>query len=78
MAPLPHRGGPENASCDQIRITPAERRVLDLLTLGMNNRAIASALVLSPRTIESHVSSLLQKSGCRQRCELLLWALARS
>jgi DNA-binding NarL/FixJ family response regulator len=59
-------------------MSPAERRVLGLLTQGMSNRAIASALVLSPRTVESHVSSMLEKSGCRQRCELLVWALARS
>jgi len=59
-------------------MTPAERRVLGLLIQGMSNRAIASALVLSPRTVESHVSSMLVKSGCRQRCELLVWALTRS
>ena len=59
-------------------MTPAERRVLGLLIQGMGNRAIASALVLSPRTVESHVSSMLEKSGCRQRCELLVWALTRS
>ena len=57
------------------RITPAEERVLRLLQQGLANKAIAAALVLSPRTIESHVSSLLAKTGCRSRTELLLWAL---
>ena len=57
------------------RITPAEERVLRQLQLGRANKAIAAALVLSPRTIESHVSSLLAKTGCRSRSELLLWAL---
>jgi DNA-binding NarL/FixJ family response regulator len=75
---MPQRGGQDDPGADRIRITPAARKVLDLLTEGKSNRAIASALVLSPRTIESHISILLQKSGCRQRCELLLWALARS
>ncbi len=68
----------DHANSGLIGMTPAERRVLGLLIQGMGNRAIASALVLSPRTVESHVSSMLEKSGCRQRCELLVWALARS
>jgi septum site-determining protein MinD len=44
-------------------ITPAEQRVLALLLGGESNRAIAEQLVLSPRTVESHVSSLLSKTG---------------
>jgi DNA-binding NarL/FixJ family response regulator len=56
-------------------ITPAEARVLAELLRGQSNKAIAANLVLSRRTIESHVSSLLGKTGCRSRTELLLWAL---
>ena len=55
-------------------ITPAERRVLDLLCRGDSNRGIAAQLVLSPRTVESHVSSLLAKTGTINRTQLLLWA----
>jgi len=75
--PLPPKGL-NDTNNNLMGMSPAERRVLGLLTQGMTNRAIASALVLSPRTVESHVSSMLEKSGCRQRCELLVWALARS
>ena len=57
------------------QITPAEERVLLLVQEGLSNKAIAAALVLSPRTVESHVSSLLAKTSCRSRSELLLWAL---
>jgi DNA-binding NarL/FixJ family response regulator len=59
-------------------ISPAERRVLEQLLSGASNRGIAAALVLSPRTVESHVSRLLAKTGCRSRMELLLWALAQT
>ncbi len=59
-------------------ITPAERRVLTALRSGGSNRSIAAQLVISPRTVESHVSSLLAKTGCRNRTQLLLWTLARS
>jgi DNA-binding NarL/FixJ family response regulator len=49
--------------------------VLRQLQRGLSNRAIAAALVLSVRTVESHISNLLEKSGCHNRTQLLLWAL---
>ena len=55
-------------------ITPAEERVLSLLCRGETNRTIARQLVISPRTVESHVSSLLAKTGCRNRTQLSLWS----
>jgi DNA-binding NarL/FixJ family response regulator len=60
-----------------VGITPAEQRVLNLLRHGDSNRHIAAQLVLSPRTVESHISNLLAKTGCRSRTQLLLWALAQ-
>lgn len=58
-------------------ITPAEAKVLSLLRHGASNRGIAQALVLSTRTVEGHVSSLLAKTGCRNRTQLTLWSLGR-
>ncbi len=57
-------------------VSGAERRVLLQLLQGLNNRGIAAALLLSPRTVESHISNLLAKTGCTSRTQLLLWALA--
>jgi DNA-binding NarL/FixJ family response regulator len=57
-------------------ITPAESRVLQALKRGLSNRGIARELVVSPRTVESHISSLLAKTGCGNRTQLLLWSLA--
>ena len=59
-----------------IELTPAEQRVLLELGHGLSNKGIAAALILSPRTVESHMSSLLAKTGCRSRTQLLLWALS--
>jgi len=56
------------------RITPAEGWVLTVLCDGGSNRSIALQLSLSPRTVESHISSLLEKTGCRSRTQLVLWA----
>ena len=57
------------------RISPAEQRVLSLLLEGCSNRAIAAQLGLSPRTVESHISTMFEKTGCRNRSQLLLWSL---
>jgi DNA-binding NarL/FixJ family response regulator len=50
--------------------------VLQRLLQGLSNRAIAAELLLSPRTVESHISRLLAKTGCHNRTQLLLWAMA--
>jgi len=64
------------SSLSRSDVTPAETLVLQRLLRGLSNRSIAAELVLSPRTVESHISNLLAKTGCRSRTQLLLWALA--
>jgi DNA-binding NarL/FixJ family response regulator len=46
-----------------------EAEVLRFLADGLTDREIAAALAISPRTVESHVSSLLGKLGVRNRAE---------
>jgi DNA-binding NarL/FixJ family response regulator len=50
-------------------LSAREREVLRLLAEGLTDREIARALAISPRTVESHVSSLLRKLGVRNRAE---------
>ena len=50
-------------------LSAREREVLRRLADGLTDREIASALVISPRTVESHVSSILHKLGVRNRAE---------
>ena len=59
----------------QQTLTPAETTVVLLLLEGLSNRAIASRLVVSVRTVESHISNALNKSGCQSRLELSIWWL---
>jgi DNA-binding NarL/FixJ family response regulator len=75
MATPTNRSLPRWRSARSARITPAEIRVLKGICRGGSNRTIAANLRLSPRTVESHVSSLLEKTGCHNRTQLLLWAL---
>ncbi len=52
-------------------LTAREHEVAALLAKGQSNRQIAAALVLSERTVESHVRNILAKLGCANRVELL-------
>ena len=52
-------------------LTDREREVADLVVRAMSNREIAESLVLSERTVESHVRSILAKLGLTNRAELI-------
>jgi DNA-binding CsgD family transcriptional regulator len=58
-------------------LTPREREICDLLVEGLNNRGIAADLVLSERTVESHVRNILAKLNLSNRHEIATWALRR-
>jgi DNA-binding NarL/FixJ family response regulator/class 3 adenylate cyclase len=44
-------------------LTPREREVLELMAEGRSNQAIADKLVVTPRAIEKHVTSIFGKLG---------------
>lgn len=58
-----------------VALTPTEKRVMDLVAQGLSNREISDALGVSQRTIESHVSNMLNKTGLHNRTELSRWAI---
>ena len=51
-------------------LTPAERRVADLVAAGRTNAEVASALFLAERTVASHLTHVYAKLGVRSRTEL--------
>jgi DNA-binding NarL/FixJ family response regulator len=57
-----------------VELTPTEVRVIQLVAKGLANRDIAKAMKVSQRTIESHVSNMLNKTGLHNRTELARWA----
>ena len=59
-------------------LSPRESEVAELVGLAMSNRQIAERLVLSERTVETHVRSILAKLGYSTRTEIATWSLRRA
>jgi DNA-binding NarL/FixJ family response regulator len=68
---------PTSGDPDLDRLSPREREVLRLIARGYTYREVARELVLSVKTIETHVSSVLRKLQLSNRNELTRWAAAR-
>ena len=64
-----------DAELDQL--TPRERDVLHHLARGYPYKRIGARLGISPRTVETHVSSVLRKLQLSSRHELSRWASIR-
>ncbi len=69
-------GGKAEAQTRLARLTPREREVLDRLVEGLQNKAIAHALEISPRTVEIHRANVMEKMEARSLSDLVRTALA--
>lgn len=69
------RGQGVAASRPWDKLTPRERSIFKLIAEGRTNRAAATYLNLSPKTIEKHRASVMRKLGLRNVAELTLVAL---
>ena len=67
--------GPKIKVRRNVELTPTELKVVQLVAQGMANRDIAKMMEVSQRTIESHVSNMLGKTGLHNRTELARWAI---
>jgi non-specific serine/threonine protein kinase len=56
-------------------LTIREREVAALVAQGKSNGEIADELVVSKRTIETHISNILSKLGFTQRAQIIRWAI---
>ena len=56
-------------------LTTRERQMLKLVAQGKKNREIAELLSLSPKTVEKHRASLMQKMGFSNVSALVAYAV---
>jgi two-component system, NarL family, response regulator LiaR len=56
-------------------LTEREQEVLRYIAAGMNNREIAEKMVISEKTVKSHVSNILGKLALEDRTQAAIWAL---
>jgi two-component system, NarL family, response regulator NreC len=59
-------------------LTDREKEVLQLLAEGKSNKEVAALLNLSPYTIESHRTSLMQKLNLHNTAEIVLYAVRKN
>lgn len=59
--------------CDDGLLTEREQAVVSLVAEGLDNKEIAAQLYLSDGTVRNHISTILQKLGCKNRTQLAVW-----
>ncbi len=59
-------------------LTEREREVLQLLAEGKSNKEVAGVLNLSPYTVETHRTNLMQKLNLHNTAEIVLYAVRKA
>jgi DNA-binding NarL/FixJ family response regulator len=56
-------------------LSERELQVLELVAKGLTNEQIAKDLDISKRTVDNHISNILNKTNTENRVALVRWAL---
>ncbi|AFY96245.1 helix-turn-helix domain-containing protein [Chamaesiphon minutus] len=58
-------------------LSDREVEIIELVTAGLTNKDIADRLEISKRTVDNHISNILEKAGAGvdNRVALVRWAL---
>jgi predicted ATPase/DNA-binding NarL/FixJ family response regulator len=70
------RSGTGPAAPHPGRLTRREQDVAALVARGLSNGEIASELVISARTVETHVQHIMDKLGVGSRAQIAAWSAA--
>ena len=66
---------PRNNDPDAEALTEREMDVLRLIARGHSNREIADSLIISEKTVKTHVSNILSKLHLADRTQAAIYAL---
>ena len=72
------RPRPDTGRAGPGQLTRRERDVAALVARGQSNGQIAASLVISVRTVETHVQHIMDKLGCSTRAQIAAWSAARA
>jgi DNA-binding NarL/FixJ family response regulator len=61
---------------EEIKVTPRDQQVLNLLVQGCSNKEIAGQLQISPRTVKQHLRTLFLRAGIRDGRKRVKLAIA--
>lgn len=77
IAQLLSSASAEEATFQDEALTDAEKRVALAVSRGLSNKEIAAKLEISVRTVENHISHILDKKGFTNRVEIARYILER-
>ena len=69
------RGEQRHGDNDHVKLTAREREIMDLVALGLHNKAIAGRLCISDTTVRHHLTSIFEKLAVTNRLELMHYML---
>lgn len=70
-----NEGTSSNAEEAQSGLSKRELQIVELVAAGMTNQEISENLQISKRTVDNHVSNVLNKTATGNRVALVRWAL---
>lgn len=68
---------PPKAEVEKDKLTPREWEIVALLRLGLQNKRIAERLFIAETTVRHHLTSIFDKLGVANRCELISYVFGR-
>lgn len=69
---------PSSVSRSEEMLSERETEVLLLICQGLSNQEIAERLFISKRTVDKHRANILDKTGCRNTANLVVYAIKNS
>lgn len=71
----PSKGSDQSAREQMARLSKREVEVVRLIAYGATNAEVAEALVVSERTVHTHIRRALRRTGARHRTHLAVLAV---